>query len=361
MMTDVQAEVLACRQEGCQVASTGHCLEGFTTLEDCPHLFPRGEPHDLSGIGSAARSGQDTAPATNVALSSGEDLTPEAASAITQRSVTRVILFAGAAGSGKTTLMASIYEQFQEHPLAGYLFAGSHTLAGFEQRCHLARIASERPRPDTERTSIAQGLRFLHLCVRREDLHDPSRDLLLADISGERFRLARDSTDECEGLDILLRADRLVILVDCERLIESRKRHQAAVEPQTLVRSFLDAEMLTRHTHVDVVFAKWDLVQTAGAGHAGLSYIDTVRAQFTERFDGRVRDLRFFYIAARPIPAADMPIGAGLDDLFKAWMTEDAPDRHRMNAAHFYTGANREFDHYLWKRFPNCTTVGQGG
>ncbi len=360
MMTDVQAETLACRQQGCQVASTGRCLEGFTTLEDCPHLFPRGEPHDLSGTEPAARNGQDTAPATNVTLSSGEDLTPEAAAAITQQSVTRVILFAGAVGSGKTTLMASIYERFQEHPLAGYLFAGSYTLAGFEQRCHLARIASERTRPDTERTSLAQGFRFLHLRVRGEDLRDPSRDLLLADVSGERFRRARDSTDECEGLDILLRADRLVILVDCERLVEPRKRHQAAVEPQTLLRGFLDAEMLARHAYVDVVFAKWDLVQTAGAGHAALSYVDTVRAQFTQRFEGRVRGLRFFYVAARPIPAADMPIGVGLDDLFKAWMTGDTPHLHRMNAAHLYTGANREFDHYLWKRFPN-RAVGSGG
>ncbi len=370
MTVDAQADAYACRQAGCQVAQTGRCLEGLS-LNDCPHLFPRGDlptvdttelfPEDIGDM-VVPRDDRDAESAAQVALTSGEDLTSEAASSITRRSMTQVILLAGAVGSGKTTLIASIYERFQEHQLAGYLFAGSRTLVGFEKRCHLARIASERARPDTERTLLAQGTRFLHLQTRREDLCGPIRDLLLTDLSGELFRRAGDSSEECRKLGVLLRADRLVLLIDGERLIDPRRRHQATLEPKMLLRRALDEGMLSQHVHVDVVFAKWDLMQDDAFGTTTAAFVETTTEEFSKRYGGCVRSLHFYHVAARPdatkrMPIGpdatkEMPIGVGLENLFDAWMADDGPKRRTVNDAPLFSGARREFDHYLWKRLP---------
>ena len=77
-----------------------------------------------------------------VQLHEGDDLTISKASKITRSCVTRFITLAGAAESGKTTLLASIYECFQKGGFADYYFAGSLTLPGYEKRCHLSRIES---------------------------------------------------------------------------------------------------------------------------------------------------------------------------------------------------------------------------
>src|SRR6266478_9212034 len=52
----------------------------------------------------------------------------------------RLVVVAGPIESGKTTLIASLYELFQWSRVSDYLFAGSNTLAGFEQKCYLSRI-----------------------------------------------------------------------------------------------------------------------------------------------------------------------------------------------------------------------------
>ena len=357
MTVDAQADEYACRQARCQVAQTGRCLEGLS-LDDCPHLFPRGEQPTVDGMGlfledpAAPRDERNAEPTAHIALPSGEDLTSEAASSITRRSTTEVILLAGAVGSGKTTLIASIYERFQEHQLAGYLFAGSRTLMGFEKRCHLARIASERTRPDTERTLLAQGTRFLHLRTRREDLHGPVRDLLFADLSGELFREAIDSSEECRKLGVLLRTDRLVLLIDGERLIDPRRRHQATLEPRMLLRRALDEGMLSHRVRVDVVFAKWDLTQGDASGTTTADFAETTKKEFMKRYEGCVRSLQFYHVAARSDVAGSVSIGTGLDDLFAAWMADDGPKRRTVDDVPLFSGARREFDYYRWKRLP---------
>lgn len=74
--------------------------------------------------------------------------------------------------AGKTTLVAALYEKFNEAPFANYLFAGSKTLVAMERRSHLARLTSGALRPDTERTLITdiRDTRFLHFCLRSADL-----------------------------------------------------------------------------------------------------------------------------------------------------------------------------------------------
>ncbi len=156
-------------------------------------------------------------------LPSGKGLTLDAAKQFTRSHFAQLILFAGTANSGKTTLLASIYLLFQKGPLAGYLFAGSDTLVGFETRTYNARTASKRDSPTTPRTIVPE---HLHLAIRKANLSEPIMDLLLCDLSGEDFREAKDSSDACRQMQLIRRADIFVLLVDGEKLAapESRRR-----------------------------------------------------------------------------------------------------------------------------------------
>src|SRR5438046_759504 len=131
---------LSCAREGCQVASTSTCLEGFDPPTTCPYLA------------SASPSGDETVATETPAfvdLPSGEALTEAQASEVTRHGVTRVVVLAGPSGSGKTTVLTSLFEAFLEAPFGNFLFAGSRTLLGFERRCHDARVASGRTDPHT--------------------------------------------------------------------------------------------------------------------------------------------------------------------------------------------------------------------
>lgn len=264
-----------------------------------------------------------------IQLPSGDGFDPQSASIVTCAAPTQLIVLAGASDSGKTTLLASIYDMFQVAPFAGYLFAGSLTLPALERRCHLARIASMRSTPDTERTKGTEDT-LLHLRVRKEDCSRPSQDVLFTDLGGERFRLAKDSTDECRRLELLLRADHFVLLVDGAKLASVEDRHEAQVSAAMLLRSCLDAEMLGPHAYVDVLFAKWDLVAPELGRHGLEKFLEEVRSQFEERFARRVASLRFFQVAARPTEPS-LPFGHNLDQVVPSWI-EDAPCRRYFNA-----------------------------
>ncbi len=97
-----------------------------------------------------------------VDLSTGLELDPISGMEITRAALTRVIVLAGSEASGKTTLLVSLYERFQEGAFTEYLFAGSRTLLGLEMRCHRARIQSGASKPDTERTRFLREEGVVH-------------------------------------------------------------------------------------------------------------------------------------------------------------------------------------------------------
>ncbi len=168
-----------------------------------------------------------------------------------------------------------------------------------------------RSQPDTERTKGTEDT-LLHLRVRKQDLSCPSQDLLFTDLGGERFRLARDSTEECRRLEFLLRADHFVLLIDGEKLARVDDRQQACVSSRSLLRSCLDAEMLGAHSYVDVLFTKWDLVKPKLQEHDLDEFLEGIRAQFKRNFGARISRLRFFSVAARP-EDPDIPFAYNLE------------------------------------------------
>ncbi len=233
-----------------------------------------------------------------VDLFAGTELSAADAEAVTLRSPVHLVVFAGAAESGKTTVLASIYERLSQGPFAGCRFAGSRSLLGFEQICHLNRLASGGMRPDTPRTIPTDEAAYYHLALRGTEDGAQRRHILLSAVSGELFRLAKNSREDCERLTFLHRANTIVVLVDGARLAVPGQRTNAQSEASSILDSFIDAHMVGQRCRVEFVFSKLDRV--VEAGQSALEFLKRTEEKFEARFRGRVGHLAFRRIAARP-------------------------------------------------------------
>lgn len=308
---------LQCRLSACQLTQTGKCLEGFEDATTCPN-FVGSAGSDQSEPSSA----DESAPEASVSpgpfrFPSAQALPVEATHRVMRRSMARVIVCAGEYASGKTTLLASLYDAFQDGAVADLCFAWSDTLQGFERRCHSARAESGLTEPKTERTKPGEGLRFLHLrtwnCCTEEET-----DLLLGDMSGELYRNMRDSSDECAKYAFMRRADQFVVLLDGDKL--HRGLHaQAFASCNDLVRALLDAGILGSQSVLSFVTTKWDLLQGDSAQEGRVSELER---RFTGTFRSRVRDIAVARVAARP-KTGDTPIG--LLNLLHRWISVSNP------------------------------------
>jgi hypothetical protein len=288
------------------------------------------------------------APDDLVDLPSGKGYRVDSANELTRRVLTNVILFAGTAESGKTTLLASLYLMFHKKPFGNYLFAGSTTLVGFETRVHSARISSGLDKPTTERSKFSE---LLHLRVRPADASVPAKDLLLCDLWGEDFREARDSTDGCRRLDVIRRADAFVLLIDGAKLAQIETRQQAKFDPIALLRNVLDCGMLGEMSHVDVLTTKWDLVLTSADRADTEAFAQHTEAEMRRHFAHRVGSLKFSRVAAHP-QEGNLPLGFGLEELFRTWVAGPiGAARHRLRLAAEPPDAC-EYDRYLARRLP---------
>ena len=275
----------------------------------------------------------------------GDHLTGPDAERIVRASPTCVVVVAGAADSGKTTLVADLYGLFQRGPFAGLLFAGSQTLPGFEKRCHLARIASGGTKPDTERTKHADSHHLLHLRLAEAQ---PLRhhDVLFSDIYGEAFRRAADSADECKTLSILKRADHVAVLVDGKRAILPAHRQEAFASADALVSQCLDCQMLGPASSVQVVMTKWDAV--AVADPARVAFVEAKLRWLLERHGKRLGGLKPFRVAIRPDTETDaIKAGYGVGELLHQWLSDAPRPRAAVPVSNAY---HTEFDRMAGQR-----------
>ncbi len=297
----------------------------------------------ISSTASASADTSSPAGPALVDLPHGKGLNLTEATLITREMLTSVVLFAGTAGSGKTTLLATLYLLFQKGPLAGYEFAGSRTLVGFEERSYFVRTASQRSTPTTERTTVSE---MLHIRVRRTGSHDRSSDLLVCDFSGEDFREAKDSSEACRQLPVLRRADHLVLLVDGKKLADPSTRRRARQEPLTLLRNCLDTGVISVDAGVDVLFTKWDLVESSKDRDEIVSFVEHTEAEVRSHFSSRVASLRLARVAAHPTRAT-LQLGYGLTDLFAEWVESRRRLGVSMPTQRLGSGST-EFDRYRW-------------
>ncbi|MEW5852491.1 MAG: hypothetical protein AB2A00_27140 [Myxococcota bacterium] len=241
-----------CPQSGCSAASTGKCLEGLA-LEECPHWRKRAVP-------AAPKRAK---PEEGIALRDAEALSAAETATVMGRWPARLVVFVGDVESGKTTLLATVFELFGAGAAREHRFARSVTLHGFERRCFEARITSGREQPATRRTDADDEPRFLHLGVRKTA--NQLIDLLFTDISGEHFAELRDRPSESALLPIVKRADAVVVTLDGLMLSDPTKRHACVARSTHLIRSLGEVGALRRATGVQVVITKHDLVDVGQA------------------------------------------------------------------------------------------------
>jgi hypothetical protein len=288
--------------------------------------------------------------ASFIELFPGTALTSADADAVTLRARTHLIVLAGAEDSGKTTVLASIYEHLNRGPFAGFYFSGSRSLLGFEEICHLNRLESGGVRPDTQRTVPTEDTMYYHLALKGADREAKRRDVLLSAMSGELFRMAKDSREDTERLTYLRRADTIAVLVDGARLTIPAQRTNAQADAANILDSFLDANMVSTNCKVEVVFSKADRVHAAG--QVAVDFLGKTQEKLEAKFRSRVPSLSFKKIAARPDPSSSSDEwDAGLAAAFLAWTTPYHPaprDDWKLSAPPV---DEREFSKFGWRYF----------
>tara|TARA_R110002073_G_scaffold61637_6_gene155017 strand:- start:3528 stop:4487 length:960 start_codon:yes stop_codon:yes gene_type:complete len=256
-------------------------------------------------------------PKTTKMLPSSLPLSTSDASEIMGASITRLIVLGGPQNSGKTTLLGSIYEQYQKGSFAGRQLSWCSTLLGFEQVCHEGRINSGRQIPETLRTSRQAGKQMYHL--RLQSLQSKKeQDLLLTDVSGEEFEDLRNFGEGIEQLSILRRADHFTILLSGDRIVDLTKRHQAFDETSTVLRVMTEEGLLGSRNNVQIVFSKHDLTEAADKKLKCADFLHSVEEKLTAQFDSAFGSLKFYRISARD-PSGQQIEAPGVDALLTDW------------------------------------------
>ena len=254
-------------------------------------------------------------------LPRGKELSESQAVALARSHPVRWIVIAGPVGSGKTTLVTSLYELFQWNKVPNYMFAGSDTLPAFEERCYLSRTASDNVEADTARTIYSPVPTYLHLKTFSAKPPHQFSELLFTDVSGEMFEHARDSTDACKELTFLRRARHFLLLLDSKRSLLFDRRWAMVEEAKTLLQSCLDSKMLANDCAVRVLWSRYDYFVEAGDTHEHHAFREEVVAGFEAAFKHRIGDLKFGEVAARPTKAPKVGFGNGVVDLFVEWVS----------------------------------------
>jgi hypothetical protein len=258
-------------------------------------------------------------------LRSGEYLDASQATALAQSAPTALVVLGGSARSGKTSLVAGIYAMLQGGALGSWYFAGSKSLTGFEQRCHLATVGSGRTKPDMERTKI-NAHQFLHIQLRNIDSRIPS-NLLFTDIPGEAFDNAADSNEDCRELEVLHRADSVAILIDGKKVFSKRMRQQAFAVVEALLSQCIENNMLTSFSAVQLVVTKWDLSRKVSEDR--IKFLDDKLQRLQSLFQPKLGELSIHKIAVRHWSDGTVDTNEALLSLLTKWVRVQPINPHK--------------------------------
>ena len=281
-----------------------------------------------------------------VPLPNADALTLEEANQTARSSVTRVIVPVGLAGVGKTTLLAEMYGKFLQGPFAGHQYVWSRTLHGFEQRSYLARTASGRETPETQRTPLGGSDVFLHLRLAPDDGVAPARDILIADCPGEDFRAMRDDVQAAQSHPFLHRADHIAFLVDGESFGTRARRQVAHHETDILIQSILDAGV--DGAMKSVIYTKWDAALKGDGADQLDDFVQMFEGEIRRKHEARSGEIQFIRTAARPAPDSDLCRGENLDEVLRIWLSSARRPPEVAVSPEVHTV--REFDHFRSSR-----------
>lgn len=255
-------------------------------------------------------------------LHTGEPLNLSELYELTASEKSRYAVLIGGPDCGKTTLIASMYQMLLQKARDDYWFAGSRTLRGFEERCALSRISSGRIKSETTRTpqnlELVLHLKLLDTKTRRRV------NLLMSDISGEDFKSIRGNPQETqERFSYVRAAQTILILLDGEKLASPIKRTAEIKQATFLLKVFNEGKLISEKADILLTISKFDLMKNS-AGELSKKILYEFRTQIPDlapRF-------RILETAAMPDDITLVPLYYGLEDLYKAMLTESEATMH---------------------------------
>lgn len=306
MTADEDVGSTGCSNPECQVATTGVCPNGLE-LNDCPQYAEY-----LAG--SAVKAGA----MEPIAFHSGDHLSTLAARALLHRHITHVIAIIGPFESGKTSLVAAIYDLFQTGHIGGIDFVDSLTLHALERASHYSRLACGGTIPASERTSSAKG-GFFHLDVSATNDAVEVRTLLLGDRSGELYSEAADNVLHPADFPELERADTITLLVDGARLADLESRDNVIMHIDLMLRALVEASVTSLYQQVALVLTKLDAVMNAPDSADVLKTFEGLSARLNTNFREHFSNIVTFRVAAAP-KNETATRGTGVAEVLKYWL-----------------------------------------
>jgi hypothetical protein len=195
-------------------------------------------------------------------LTAVDTMTLSQARTVSGRRGARLVLLMGEAGTGKTALIATLWQRFLEADgLADHRLAGSRTPLGLERRAHWLRLDSEQPFERFPSTRFEDGA-VLHVRVRRPD--GELVELLLADLAGEQFERVREGRPLLEEIPWGPRVDRFVVLMDAQALSVTGESEIAVTRAQRLILSLRSPGVVRETARVALAYTKVDTLARSG-------------------------------------------------------------------------------------------------
>lgn len=239
-------------------------------------------------------------------------LNGDEANRIAARSRPTVLVLAGGVGSGKTSIYAALYERLGRGPFAGWMFAGSKTIPGFESRCHWWRTGAGGEGIYMEHTR-AGNLPWLHLRLRPTHSLGTARELLLGDFDGELYEQLATGQLPATELPFLRRADHIGLTVDGEKLADPLSRAAQRQRTEYLLDQLLQGDGLAGPTALIMVLSKADALD----GREDIDQVETVLAGLVEHASVKAgRKVPLVRLAVRS-QNPGYPLGHGLETLLE--------------------------------------------
>jgi hypothetical protein len=246
-----------CSKPDCTAATTGTCLLGKASPQECEFCEP-----------VAALESESDPVSSSKALSierifhAGSELGTIDALEISSGSYTHVIGLMGPYNAGKTCFLLSLYLMTSRQLLPdGYIFRRSLTLQGFEDRAHNMREWQGGSLPDllADHTVLSDDRRpgFLHLGVAK---HDERIDLLFSDLPGEWTTSLINRADTANRWEFLKRADGILVFFDGTEL-EGKDRFVQATGAQQLFQRLKETICIPTYIPLVILVSKADEIE----------------------------------------------------------------------------------------------------
>ena len=286
-------------------------------------------------------NGEET---TVVPLPIGKELSAINTYPISAAEKSRFFVIVGAPGSGKTTLITSIYHSFLfGNYKAKYLFAGSKTLAAFEERAFNLRTTSMHSNAEMRRTPRGSIDSILHLRIKKLET-DRIENLLFSDFSGDDYSsVSANVIAATEDFQIISSASHMVLLLDGDKIANKKYRLAELQHMIHILRAFWDGHLVKEGTQIIIAVSKYDLISAAND-----SSLNKFTQSILDRIIEQIPDLQdkctLHFIAAMPKETAKLAVGYGIDKLLDALL--ESP--HYCVYKHDALSLESQFN--LWKR-----------